>query len=258
MINKMQQYSLAVLAGLFLLVCIPDAMAGTGTGLTTFYGIGGGAGLMNMSGDFIEHHQEPVLQVGWDANSQHVFAVIQSGFAVDNSFKWVNTLIGFGFPWVKIGTGFWRLSATTPTQSNVNLTSGTGVTINTDGSRRTTITNQAIPIYLRFTPWRDHDNLFDINFWRSIDNLGRESIPVTIFGQPANFVSEWDHEGVIQGASLRYTHRITRHLGVNVDLLYMGGRNDHSSLPVAVGPNVPAPVVRWHTSALIISAQMVF
>ncbi|AOV18731.1 hypothetical protein BJI67_15930 (plasmid) [Acidihalobacter aeolianus] len=230
-------------------------------GLTTYYGVGGGIGTLDMSGSYIQSRRVPFLQVGWDGTGHGAFVVLQSGFATDNSAAYINTLIGFGWSWLKFGGGFWQITATTPTRGGLNLApslAAYGIQVVTDGSRHTRMTNQAFPVYVRITPWHDHNNILTLNVWRSLHNLGRESIPVTLLGGTGSFNTKWDGEGQIEGGSIRYTHRLTQHLGINVDYLYMEGRNAHGVLPVAYGPSVAAPVVRWQTRVLVLSAQLVF
>lgn len=256
---RIKSAALVATATLLLLVGNTAARAADNGGLLTGYGLGAGAGIMNMGGDFIEHRREPVIQAGWDMNSRRLFMIIQSSFATDNTFRSFDFILGGGLPWLKVGTGILSVTGTVPTAGGLNTApSGSGLTVLTDAGRPTEIENHAVPLYIRLTPWHSHDTVVNVDLWRSLANSGKERIPVNILGGPGYFVSTWSSESAIQGASIRITHRISKHVGINVDYQYMEGRNDHNTLPTVLGPNIAAPVVHWYTAEIVASAQVVF
>lgn len=227
--------------------------------LTTDYALGAGIGMMKMSGDYIQSKSSPVVQLGWDGTGHGYFMIVQSAFATNNKFGAQTLVVGLGTSWLKIGSGFMDEHGNTPTLGGKDMSGGTGVTILTDSSRDTEIHNQTVPLYVRLTAWHDHNNLLNVDAWTSIYNRGYENIPVTLgHGLPAYYRSDYKTETRISGGSIRYTHRINRNVGWNLDVEYRQGVNKNGSFPSYYGSAVAAPRVSWHTMSVVLSAQVLF
>ncbi len=210
------------------LLCLFLSGASLAEGPEPVYGIGGGLGVSVMSGDFAKTDSGPAVSMGFDHTGERFFFIGRGSASTAGDFAALEGVFGFGFKYLKIGTGAIGSRASIPTDeedlvSNVPLLGGI---VAVDTERDSKLDTWTVPLYVRFSPYMSRDTLLTLDAYLGLRSFGSRRIPVTVLGLPAEVETEASDVGGIFGAGVAFTKRIRGRLMLQVAYRFFGGKTE--------------------------------
>ncbi len=161
------------------------------------YGFGLGVGQSHTTGDFIQSRRVNVFSIGLDAEKKGVLFIFNGSADTNpnNETSSLSLILGGGWRYLKIGTGFITQKTSVPTTNMVQYP-----LITTDQGRLTHLSVTTVPLYLRLHPLITEHIVLSVDGYYGLHTRGSMSVPVTALGMNATMDTETQHADGARGA----------------------------------------------------------
>jgi len=220
--------------------------------------IGTGTGQSSTTGDVNRTFSGKALTMGLEFDRDKWVALVDTAAAEDNRLNRVKLVGAYGNKYIKVGTGFIGGNSSIPT------TPGTVARFYATASNEDTkVSASTIPLFLRFTPIKTKNFMFNVDGFYGLYSIGSMTIPVQtiIPNRNAYLTTQSKKSGGVYGGSISMLYRFKKDMGLRLSYTTQYGKMDAGSSriendPLGITTPVATPNLNFKNDLLLISFSM--